>query len=256
MATTSSGASGLILASAIDGMTVASAKVEVPMKCRMRSSPRCRRVVPSGRWPRFCCSRIARQRFVLSLRQCRHSRHCGENNVMTWSPTARSVTPSPSASTTPAPSWPEHRRRVARRVGARGGVHVGVAHATGRQPHEHLPRSGPVEVDLLDDERLPELLQHGGADLHAPDPNRPPAARASRGPGAPRRTSPQAGSAPQPCSAACSWALGNAQAAGVRPCWRKWKRSWRGGRNPSGWSGRKVEQGSSTDRAQSRLQRK
>ena len=49
VATTSSGASGLILASAIDGITVASANVEVPMKWRMRSSPRCRRVVASGR---------------------------------------------------------------------------------------------------------------------------------------------------------------------------------------------------------------
>ena len=49
VATTSSGASGSIFASAIDGITVASANVEVPMKCRIRSSPRCRRVVPSGR---------------------------------------------------------------------------------------------------------------------------------------------------------------------------------------------------------------
>ncbi len=46
----SSRASGLTLASAISGMTVYSAKVEVPMKWRMRSPPsRERRVVPSGR---------------------------------------------------------------------------------------------------------------------------------------------------------------------------------------------------------------
>ena len=45
----SSGASGLIFASAISGITVYSAKVEVPMKWRISSPSRCRRVVPSGR---------------------------------------------------------------------------------------------------------------------------------------------------------------------------------------------------------------
>ena len=45
----SSGASGLILARAISGMTVYSAKVEVPMKWRIGSPSRCSRVLPSGR---------------------------------------------------------------------------------------------------------------------------------------------------------------------------------------------------------------
>ena len=45
----SSGASGETLASAISGITVASAKVEQPMKWRSGSPPRARRVVPSGR---------------------------------------------------------------------------------------------------------------------------------------------------------------------------------------------------------------
>ena len=45
----SSGASGVIFASAISGITVYSAKVEVPMKCRIGSPPRASRVVPSGR---------------------------------------------------------------------------------------------------------------------------------------------------------------------------------------------------------------
>ena len=45
----SGGTSGESLASAISGMTVASANVEVPMKCRSVSSPRARREVPSGR---------------------------------------------------------------------------------------------------------------------------------------------------------------------------------------------------------------
>ena len=106
MQTTSSGASGEIFASAISGITVASANVEVPMKWRSGSPPMCSRVVPSGRKPLFCCSRIARQMLVLSERQWTHSRHWGENSVTTWSPGATLVTPSPTASTTPAPSWP------------------------------------------------------------------------------------------------------------------------------------------------------
>jgi hypothetical protein len=42
------GASGETFASAIAGMTVASAKVEVPMKCRIGSPSHDSRVVPSG----------------------------------------------------------------------------------------------------------------------------------------------------------------------------------------------------------------
>ena len=45
----SSGAAGLILASAISGITVYSANVEQPMKCRIGSPSRESRVVPSGR---------------------------------------------------------------------------------------------------------------------------------------------------------------------------------------------------------------
>ncbi len=45
----SSGASGLTFASAISGITVYSANVEVPMKWRIGSDPRESRVVPSGR---------------------------------------------------------------------------------------------------------------------------------------------------------------------------------------------------------------
>jgi hypothetical protein len=32
--------------------------------------------------------------------------------------------------------------------------------------HEDLTRLRPCEVDVLDDERLTELLEHCGADLH------------------------------------------------------------------------------------------
>ena len=51
-------------------------------------------------------SRIATQRFVRPLRQWMHSPHSGANNVTTWSPGATMLTPSPTLSTTPAPSCP------------------------------------------------------------------------------------------------------------------------------------------------------
>ena len=76
------------------------------MKWRIGSPSRDSRVVPSGRWPWFCCSRIARQRFVFGLRQCTHSPHWGENSVTTWSPGATERDVLADASTTPAPSWP------------------------------------------------------------------------------------------------------------------------------------------------------
>jgi hypothetical protein len=43
---------------------------------------------------------------VRELRQWTHSPHWGEKSVTTWSPSATDVTPSPTRSTTPAPSCP------------------------------------------------------------------------------------------------------------------------------------------------------
>ena len=60
----------------------------------------------------------------------------------------------------------EHAGRVAGRVGAGGGVEVGVADAAGGEPDEHLARLRLGEVDLLDDERAAELLENCCADFH------------------------------------------------------------------------------------------
>src|SRR6266576_6538708 len=84
----------------ISGITVYSANVDVPMKWRSGSPSRERRVVPSGRYPAFCWSRIATQRFVFGLRQCTHSPHSGAKSVITWSPARKDDTPSPTRSTT------------------------------------------------------------------------------------------------------------------------------------------------------------
>ena len=60
----------------------------------------------------------------------------------------------------------EHAGRVARRIGAARGVEVGMADAAGLQAHQHLARLGACELDVLDDERPAELLEHRGADPH------------------------------------------------------------------------------------------
>ena len=61
----------------------------------------------------------------------------------------------------------EDARHVAARIGARGRVQVRVADAAGDEADERLSRLRLGEVHVLDDERLPELLEHCGADPHA-----------------------------------------------------------------------------------------
>src|SRR5947209_14131682 len=63
----------------------------------------------------------------------------------------------------------EHARRVAGRVGPGRRVQVRVADPARREPDERFPRLRLLELDVLDDERLPELLEDGGADLHGRD---------------------------------------------------------------------------------------
>ena len=77
------------------------------------------------------------------------------------------MTPSPTALDDAGALVTEHARRVARRIGARGGVEVGVADTARDEPDEHLARPRLGELDLLHHERPAELLEHRGADLHA-----------------------------------------------------------------------------------------
>ena len=60
----------------------------------------------------------------------------------------------------------EHAGGISRRIGAGGGVEVGVADAAGGEPHENLTRLRLGEIDLLNDERAAELLENCCADLH------------------------------------------------------------------------------------------
>jgi hypothetical protein len=64
----------------------------------------------------------------------------------------------------------ENRRRVAGGIGAGGRVQVGVADAARGEPHQNLTRAGIGEIDLGDVQRLAELLEDRGADLHRSHP--------------------------------------------------------------------------------------
>ncbi len=75
---------------------------------------------------------------------------------------------------------PQHARRVAGRIGTRGRVQIRVAHAAGCEPDEHLAVLRLGKIELLNDERLPELLEHGGADLHGAQANPKRAVEGSR----------------------------------------------------------------------------
>ena len=46
-----------------------------------------------------------------------------------------------------------------------------MADAAGDEPHEHLARARLGELDLLDHQRLTELLEHRGPDPHVEDPS-------------------------------------------------------------------------------------
>src|SRR5256885_16414911 len=65
-----------------------------------------KRVVPSGITPLPWVARTETHRLVLPLLQNRHSPHSAVYSGMTWSPGLTLVTPSPTSTTMPAPSWP------------------------------------------------------------------------------------------------------------------------------------------------------
>src|SRR6187402_1968782 len=66
-----------------------------------------KRLVPSGITPCPCVERIAVHKLVLCEVQDLHCRHSGVYSGMTWSPFFSVVTPGPTSTTMPAPSWPK-----------------------------------------------------------------------------------------------------------------------------------------------------
>jgi hypothetical protein len=61
---------------------------------------------------------------------------------------------------------PEHRRGVSGGIDTRSRVQIGVTHAAGDQPNEHLALTRGGEIELLHDQRSGETLQQRRADLH------------------------------------------------------------------------------------------
>ena len=100
-------------------------------------------------------------------RQSAQSPHDGAHERTTSSPGFTEVTPSPTASTTPAPSWPSTDGRRPLPLAA-DRVQLRAADPDRRHPHEHVAGSGLLEVDLADLERPPGPVEDGGAGLHAP----------------------------------------------------------------------------------------
>jgi hypothetical protein len=89
------------------GTTQRSAKQETKMKCCTgRPSGKRRRDVPSSSVPARPWSAATSHRLRRPALHARHSPHAGTKQNATGSPTATWVTPSPTASTSPAPSWP------------------------------------------------------------------------------------------------------------------------------------------------------
>ena len=87
--------------------TVRCAKHAVIRPCwSVSPAPSCRREVPSISVPRSALRPAGSQRLRRPARQARHCPHDGTNENATRSPGATCVTRSPTASTTPAPSWP------------------------------------------------------------------------------------------------------------------------------------------------------
>ena len=60
----------------------------------------------------------------------------------------------------------QHGRRVTGGIGAGGRVEVGMTHAAGHEPHEHLALLRFGEVELLNHQRSTEFLEDGCPDLH------------------------------------------------------------------------------------------
>ncbi len=75
----------------------------------------------------------------------------------------------------------QHGRCVTGGIGTRGGVEIGVADPAGDQSDQRLTGLRSRQLDLLDLQRGPELLQNGGLDPHAATLSRRRRRRASPG---------------------------------------------------------------------------
>src|SRR5207247_9966500 len=92
--------SSAILIAADAGSTVSSAHVPHAAMANTGVPP------AENRGGRDCDSTKSEHRLGWPRRQKKHAPHGGTHEMITWSPSATLVTPSPTAMTSPAPSWP------------------------------------------------------------------------------------------------------------------------------------------------------
>ena len=160
----SSGGSGTADAA---GTTQCVAKHDTKLKCCSgRPSASASRELPSRSVPAHACAAAVSHRLKRPAAQARHARQHGTKQNATRSPFATPETPAPTASTTPAPSWPG---TIGRRPGpelAVGQPGVGVADAGGGDAHEHLALPRRLELDGLHRQRHPRLVQDRRGDAH------------------------------------------------------------------------------------------
>jgi hypothetical protein len=120
------------------------------MKCRIGSPSLENLVVPSGRKPLFCCSRIARQRLVRSdfpVDALAALRREERDDVIAGGERADALA---DLLDDAGALVAEHGGRVAGRVGAGGRVHVGVEHTAGLEAKKTLPFPRFVQLQRMD----------------------------------------------------------------------------------------------------------
>ena len=106
--------------------------------------------MPSGITPLPWVARTARHRLVLPDLQNWHSRHSAVYSGITWSPGLTLVTPSPTSTTMPAPSWPSTAGNMPSGSSPRQGERIGVADAGVGDPDQHFALLRRRDVDLDD----------------------------------------------------------------------------------------------------------
>src|SRR5919112_243373 len=85
---------------------------------------------------------------------------------MTWSPRRTLVTPGPTSTTTPAPSWPRMAGEKPLRVRSGPGKFVGVTKPGGAHLDQHLACPRPLQLNRSDLQRLARFKCDRSPNVH------------------------------------------------------------------------------------------
>ena len=122
--------------------------------------------MPSGITPLPWVARTAWHRLVLPDRQNLHLPHSAVYSGITWSPGLTLVTPSPTSTTIPPPSWPSTAGNKPFGIIAAEREGIGVADAGMGDLHQHFAGLRRRDVDLDDLQRLARFEGDGGTGFH------------------------------------------------------------------------------------------